>query len=82
MLRWMAWLLGGALALITIRRAAVLAVELRSRKVDVRTAPAELAASAIRTPYSGEPFAWDADALAIVFVGLEPGERGRHAFDY
>jgi hypothetical protein len=64
------------------RRAAVLATELRSRKVDVQRIPAELAASVLRAPYSGEAFAWDATAQAIVFVGLEQHERGRHAFAY
>jgi hypothetical protein len=65
-----------------VRRAAVLAAELRSRKVDVQSVPAELAASRIRAPYSGDPFAWDFEAQTIVFVGLEPSERGRHAFSY
>jgi hypothetical protein len=65
-----------------IRRAAVLTAELRSRKVPVAQVPAELAASQIRGPYSAEPFAWDAEEAAIVFTGLEPAERGRHAFKY
>jgi len=25
---------------------------------------------------------WDAEVQAIVFVGLEPGERGEHRFFY
>ena len=64
------------------RRAAVLATELRSRKVDVQKIPEELAASAIRVPYTGEPFIWDVEEQAIVFVGLEQAERGRHTFKY
>jgi hypothetical protein len=33
-------------------------------------------------PYTGEPLGWDAAEGAIVFTGLEPNERGRHAFKY
>jgi hypothetical protein len=40
--------------------------------------PAALAASALRNPYDGEPFTWDAGEKAVVFRGLEPGERGEH----
>lgn len=65
-----------------VRRAAVLATELRSRKIDEQNIDAELAASSLRTPYTGEPFAWDAEQHAIVFIGLVPGERGRHALKY
>lgn len=63
-------------------RSAVLTTELRSRKVPVEQMPAELAASRIRVPYTGEPFAWNAEEGANVFTGLEPNERGRHAFKY
>jgi hypothetical protein len=62
------------------RRAAVLATELRSRKVKLQDIPAQIAASPIRTPYTGEAFMWDVEEQAIVFVGLEPSERARHAF--
>jgi hypothetical protein len=64
------------------RRAAVLAADLRSRRVDVQKMTAELAASDIRAPYDGKPFQWDVGEQAIVFVGLEQGERGRRAFKY
>jgi hypothetical protein len=65
-----------------LRRAAVLAAELRSRKVDEQNIEAELAASALRTPYTGDPFGWDAKEHAILFIGLVPDERGRHALKY
>jgi hypothetical protein len=65
-----------------VRRAAVLATELRSRKIDEQNIEAELAASNLRTPYTGEPFTWDAEQHALVFIGLVPGERGRHALKY
>ena len=64
------------------RRAAVLTVNLRNRKVDVQKMSTELAASEIRAPYDNKPFQWDAAAQAVVFVGLEPNERGRHSFKY
>jgi hypothetical protein len=64
------------------RRAAVLATEMRSRNVEMAKIPAELAASAARSPYDNAPFGWDADEHAIVFVGLEANERGRHLFEY
>ncbi|HEY5755542.1 MAG TPA: hypothetical protein VIU34_06940 [Steroidobacter sp.] len=65
-----------------VRRAAVLATELRGRKVDEQNIEAELAASTIRTPYTGDPFGWDAKEHAILFIGLVPNERGRHALKY
>lgn len=64
------------------RRAAVLATELRSRKVDVANIRAELEASDTRMPYTGVPFVWDSKSQAILFIGLVPGERGQHSFKY
>lgn len=65
-----------------VRRAAVLATELRSRKVDPANIGTELAESDLRMPYTGAPFDWDAKTQAIVFIGLEPSERGHHSFKY
>ena len=65
-----------------VRRAAVLATTLRSRAVAAADVPAQLAASEIRMPYTNGPFAWDLKENAIVFTGLEAGERGRHDFKY
>jgi hypothetical protein len=65
-----------------VRRAAVLATEMRSRNLARAKIPAELAASAARSPYDNAPFGWDADEHAIAFVGLEANERGRHLFEY
>jgi hypothetical protein len=64
------------------RRAAVLATTLRSRGVAAADVPAQLSASEIRVPYTNGPFAWDLRENAIVFTGLEAGERGRHDFKY
>lgn len=65
-----------------MRRLAVLVAELRGRNVPVSDVPKALAESTLRSPYTNEPFAWDAKASAVVFTGLEKGERGRHAFRY
>jgi hypothetical protein len=65
-----------------VRRAAVLAAELRARSVDLQNVSSELAASASRSPYTDEPFAWDDAEQAIVFVGMETSTRGRHAIKY
>lgn len=63
-----------------VRRAALAAIDLRAAKVMPEDIPAALAASPLRNPYNGEPFMWDASEGAVVFRGLEPGERGEHRF--
>lgn len=64
------------------RRAAVLATELRSRKVDVANVRAEIDASNLHVPYTGAPFVWDSKTRSILFIGLAPKERGQHSFKY
>lgn len=64
------------------RRAVVLAVELRSRKVAAADVPAELGKVSLRAPYDNEPFTWDTRTQSIVFTGLQSGERARHAIRY
>jgi len=64
------------------RRAALLTVELRAEGVGTDQIAARLASAALRDPYSNQPFAWDAQARSVVFTGLEPGGRGRHAILY
>ncbi len=61
-----------------VRRAALAAISLRVAKVSPNDTPSALAASSLRNPYDGEPFAWDAADGAVIFRGLEPGERGEH----
>jgi hypothetical protein len=65
-----------------IRRSTLLAVELRTQGIALGHAPQKLTAASLRDPYSGKPFGWDEHAKAIVFTGLEKGERGRHAILY
>ncbi len=61
-----------------VRRAALAAIELHVAQIDGGDIPAALAASPLRNPYTDEPFLWDATDGAVVFRGLEPGERGEH----
>jgi hypothetical protein len=65
-----------------IRRAALATVTLRDEEIPASEMPAALAASPLRNPYDGQPLRWEAEEEAVVFVGLEPGERGEHRFYY
>lgn len=65
-----------------LRRAALLASQLRSRAVTPASVEKSLADAALLNPYSDKPFAWDERAQAIVFQGRESGERGHHALLY
>jgi hypothetical protein len=65
-----------------IRRIAVAATDLRSRAIPKQQISGELPNIDIRNPYTGEPLLWDQEQGAIVFQGLEPGERGRHVVLY
>jgi hypothetical protein len=65
-----------------VRRAAFLATELRSRKITAARVREQLSSSPVRTPYTGEPFTWDAQEEAVVFTGLEPAQRARYRFPY
>lgn len=61
-----------------VRLAALAAVSLHEESVPPENIPAVLARSEFRNPYNDRPFVWDAADGAIVFRGLEPGERGEH----
>jgi hypothetical protein len=63
-----------------IRRAAV--ATLLARRVPLAEVEATLATSSLRNPYDDRPLRWDANEGAVVFSGLEPGERGEHRFYY
>ena len=65
-----------------VRRAALLAVELRANNVPQRDLASELAASDHRNPYTGAAFSWDDASGSIVFRGLEPYERAAHKIMY
>ena len=60
----------GALAAVLMRESATL-------KPDET-----LTARPLLNPYDDQPLRWDPQEQAVVFVGLEPGERGEHRFYY
>ncbi|HEX6997116.1 MAG TPA: hypothetical protein VF322_03165 [Gammaproteobacteria bacterium] len=65
-----------------LRRLTLLAAMLRERGVPAAGVPSALQTAGLRDPYTGAPFGWEAGSASLVFVGLEPGERGRHRLPY
>jgi hypothetical protein len=61
-----------------IRRIHLLAVELRGEATANGEIVERVAGTALKDPYSGQPFAWNAAQEALVFQGLEPGQQGKH----
>jgi hypothetical protein len=61
-----------------VRLSALAAASLHEQSVAPEDTPAALARSEFRNPYNDRAFDWDADDGAVVFRGLEPGERGEH----
>lgn len=60
------------------RRAALLVATLRGTGIQRQDAAAAVRSAPLRNPYDGAVFEWDAEDRAVVFRGLERGERGRH----
>ena len=65
-----------------VRRAALTAAILRSRGVESKDVSAALANAEQRDPYTNQPFVWDEASQALVFTGLESGERHEHRIYY
>lgn len=65
-----------------VRRAALAAATLRASGVESRDLSAALATAGQRDPYTNQPFVWDEASQAIVFTGLERGERHEHRIYY
>jgi hypothetical protein len=65
-----------------VRRAASVTLGLRAQQLETAEVARALAASPLRNPYDDQPLLWDETEQAVVFVGLEPGERGEHRFYY
>lgn len=65
-----------------LRRVTVLTTELRSQGIASGQLAQKLNDAAARNPYTNQPFIWDDSAKAVVFTGLEKGERGHHALFY
>lgn len=61
------------------RRAALLAAELRAGSTATTDPLDRVRTTTLRNPYTDEPLQWDTATRSIVFVGLEPGPRSRHA---
>src|SRR5690606_22070320 len=62
------------------RRAVLLATLLRQQSIELSAAEEFIARSSIRNPYTNEPFQWDAEREAVVFTGLQTGDRARHVY--
>jgi hypothetical protein len=58
------------------------AVRLRAAQTPVAEIEQALSAATLRDPYTDAAFTWDQQRQAIVFHGLEPGERGVHRIEY
>jgi hypothetical protein len=65
-----------------VRRAALVAVTLHATNVGPANVATALAASSLRDPYTNRPFEWNEKDGAIVFRGLELGERAEHRIRY
>jgi hypothetical protein len=65
-----------------VRRAALTAATLRAGGVAAKDVSAALEHAEQRDPYTNRPFEWDDKAGAIVFRGLQSGERGEHRISY
>jgi hypothetical protein len=64
------------------RRAVLLAATLRASGTAAEHLPTTVASAELRNPYTDRPFDWDEARGAIVFRGLETGERGEHVIYY
>ena len=64
------------------RRAVLLAATLRASGTASEHLPTTVASAELRSPYTDRPFDWDEPRGAIVFRGLETGERGEHVIYY
>ncbi|QYF95366.1 hypothetical protein KY495_09530 [Massilia sp. PAMC28688] len=65
-----------------MRRAALLAAHLRATNVARADMPASMQASALRNPYSGQPFVWDAEKERLMVGGLAQPDPRREAIEY
>jgi hypothetical protein len=65
-----------------IRRAALATVALREANVPATGVSDALSQSPFRNPYNNDPFSWDAEKGAVVFTGLQSGERQKQYFLY
>ncbi len=62
------------------RRAVLLAAILRENAVTPANAEDAINGSPITNPYTEAPLQWDSELEAVVFQGLEKGDRGRYVY--
>jgi len=65
-----------------MRRAALLAARMHARGLTPEAAAAEVAASDLRDPYTGEPFEWNPERSSVTFDGTEDTRWPRVEFFY
>jgi len=66
-----------------MRRAALLTARLRERGVKLEAMAGEVSGADLRNPFNGQPFEWNADEQAVIYVGPDAeGGRKRHPYFY
>lgn len=65
-----------------VRRAAVLATEIRDREISAELVPEYITASKLTDPYTDEAFDWDSATDEIVFRGLSERDDGIYRLRY
>ena len=65
-----------------VRRAALLVAQLKAQGVPAGQVAPEVARSALRDPYTGSAFEWEANRLSLVFTGPEDHPTRRNEFFY
>lgn len=63
----------------SIRRAAVLAMQIRAQEISSQLIPAFLEGAELRDPYTGEAYQYDREHHALVFTDLDDEEYGRYS---
>jgi hypothetical protein len=64
-----------------MRRAALLTTRLRERGVKLEAVAGEVSVAELRNPFDLQPFEWNADEQAVIYVGPD-AERGRKRHPY
>jgi hypothetical protein len=66
-----------------MRRAALLTAQLRDRAVPLENMAKEVSGAGLRDPFDREPFEWDTEGRAVVYVGPDAErDRQRHPYFY
>jgi hypothetical protein len=66
-----------------MRRAALLTAQLRERGVKLEEIAGEVSRAELRNPFDRQPFEWNADEQAVIYVGPDAERsRKRHPYFY